>query len=120
MRLKAFKLSGVNIGEVKFFMQVNVGKVYHTMCQKKAAVAYEKWSFNSREVPAIVLWLGFFVFFWRMWSLIIMICASTWRCDRSRLHVFASSTIIQKSLSGGEPFLWFPTVLSQKELFNKL
>lgn len=45
-------------------MQVNVGKVYHTMCQKVAAVAYEKWSFNSREVPAIVLWLGFFVFSW--------------------------------------------------------
>lgn len=43
-------------------MQVNVGKVYHTMCQKVAAVAYEKWSFNSREVPAIVLGLGFFVF----------------------------------------------------------
>lgn len=36
-------------------MQVNVGKVYHPMCQKVAAVAYEKWSFNSREVPAIVL-----------------------------------------------------------------
>ena len=73
-------------------MQVNVGKVYHTMCQKVAAVAYEKWSFNSREVPAIVL----LSLVWKMWS--PMICASTWRFDRNSPHVLSSSTIIQKSL----------------------